>query len=210
MKAFTIISLLILFSITSYTQGKMITKITGIYKTPRWQTTEHIEELSKHENAYYDALYCLKNFEDLQFFNKNKLLSFPGVCIFDKNLNPIKALNATDCGWQAQRFISTLTDTTTTLTDDRVQITAQDLFNHSNLVDGDSNIVKKRDFDYLYIYTWVAYLPKFMKDQFVYSQRIAADKNVRIKIISLNVDFMDEWNDRPKKIAGKKVREFKR
>lgn len=206
MKTYATTILLLLFSIAGHTQGKIIAKITGVYKTPRWQTTDQIEKMSKSENAYDDALYCLKTFEDWQYFNKNKLLSFPGVYIFDKNLNPIKALNATDCGWQAQQFISTLSGTTTTLPDERVTVTAQDILSHSDFIDGDSSIMAEKNFDYLYIYTWVTYLPKFMKDQFAYSQKIAADKNVRIKIISLNADFIAEWKDNPKKIAGKKVK----
>src|SRR5690606_34504573 len=129
---------------------------------------ENIKELCEKDSAYYDALYYLKTHDDLQYFNKNHLLSFPGVYIFDKNLKPIKAINATDCGWLAQRFIASLTDTTITLPDERVKVTVQDLLDHSGYTDGDSSIIKEGNFDYLYVYTWVSYLPKYMREQFKY------------------------------------------
>lgn len=206
MKTYSIILLLIISSITGYSQQKLIAKVMGVYKTPRWETIENIKELCEKDSAYYDALYYINRYDNFQYFNKNHLLSFPGVYIFDKKLRPIKAIDATDCGWQAQQFISTLTDTTTTLPDKRVKVTVQDLLKHTEFAEGDSNIVGRGDFDYLYVYTWASYFPKFMKHQFVYSQKISADTNVRIKTISLNADFMAEWNDNPEKVVGKKVK----
>lgn len=206
MKTYSILLLLIISSITGHAQKKLFAKAMGLYKTPRWQTIEDIKVSSIKDSAYYDALYYLKTYEDWQYFNKNQLLSFPGVYIFDKNLKPVKALDATDCGWQAQRFVASLTDTTTTLPDERIKVTVQDLLNHSKFAGGDSSIIKEGDFDYLYVYTWVSYLPKFMKEQFKYSKEIKADTNVHIKIISLNADFMAEWKDHPEKFVGKKVK----
>lgn len=178
----------------------------GVYKTPRWQTVDDIKKITQGDSAYYDAFYYLKSLSDFKYFTQNHLLSFPGVYIFDKNLSPIKALDATDCGWQAMQFISTLTDSTKVQEDDRIKFKAQQLLKHSAILAGDSGLIKNRDFDYLYIYTWVSYLPKFTKAQFVYSNKIKENKNVNIKVISLNEDFMTEWNKDGAGSEGKKVK----
>lgn len=206
MKFLKILVLFLSVSASANAQKLLFAKISGLYKAPRWETIENIKELCEKDSAYYDALYYINRYDDFQYFNKNHLLSFPGVYIFDKRLRPIKAIDATDCGWQAQQFISTLTDATTTLPDERVKVTVQDLLHHSGYADGDSSIIKEGNFDYLYVYTWVSYLPKFMKEQFKYSKEIKADTNVHIKIISLNADFMAEWKDHPEKFVGKKVK----
>jgi|GEM_PF-1102888 len=198
--------LLAAISWTHYAHSQSsLAKVIGVYKTPRWQTTETIKEAAQKQNAGYDAFYHIRSYDDFKYFENNHLLTFPGVYIFNKDLQPVKEISSGDCGWQAMQFISTLKNNTITTTDSSVKFSVQDLLTHCVLLTGDSAVLNNKDFDYLYIYTWVTYLPKFTKSQFEYSQKIKDNKNVRIKVICLNADFMAGWNKEPDKFAGKKV-----
>jgi len=132
---------------TSAQIGNIYAKALGIYKSSRWQDKQSIKSASEKGAAYYDVLRYVKSYEDFSYFDKNHLLTFPGVYIFNSDL------------------------------------------------------------DYLYVYTWVTFLPKFTKRAFESSQSIKKNKNARIKIISLNVDFMVEWNEHQENLLGKKIKE---
>lgn len=187
---------------------KLLAKTLGYFKDPRWQSAQTIQAAAESGNAAYDALCYLTSYKDFQYFDSSHLLHFPGVYIFDKNLQPVKVLSGSNCSWQAMEFISTLSDTSHLVTDTSNSLNIAALLQHTSFITGSDAVLHNNDYDYLYLYTWVTYLPKFTKDQFSFSQKIKSNTNKRIKVIALSEDFIANWNANPEQLLGKKVKDI--
>ena len=183
----------------------LLAKGMGIYKHPRWQTSKAIQNASNTGKAYADAYYAIKSKNDFYFYFVNGFLSFPGVYLFNKDLQPIRQFHGDNCINDATRFVIGLSDSSKTVPDTNMKFTAREVLKHAGYLSGDSAITENGEFQFLYIYVWATYFPKYMSSSFDASRAIHANKNVTFKIISLNADYLASWAEKPEKAAGKRV-----
>lgn len=190
--------------------GTTVGKLMGYYTSPRWLTTPDIKNIAKKDSAYYDAFYYIPNIKNWLALSQKNLVEFPGVYLFDKNLNPVRSFSGSDCAHEALRFITALDETSqkNVMIDTSMHTSAKEFLSYTKLIEGNPDIIKEgsSQFDYLFVYTWASYTPKFTKELFESSAKIKNNTALNIKVISLNEDFMAEWNENPQKVAGKKVK----
>lgn len=199
---------MLVFIVQSCSPKMEMAKLLGYYTPPRWQTVQDIKDVTEKDSAYSDASYYINNIKNWLSLSERNLLTFPGVYLFDKNLDPVKSFSGSDCAHEALRFIKNLDETSqkNVVIDTSMHTSAKEFLSYTELIEGNSDFLKgNSDFDYIFLYTWASYMPKFTKELFESSQKVKNNKEFNIKVISLNEDFMAEWNENPQKIAGKKV-----
>lgn len=192
------------FSFQSFSQIELA-KDMGEWTTPKWQTSENIKQVAK-DSAVYDALYYVDNFRDWVFLAQHDLVNFPGIYLFDKNLSPIKVFLGSNCPTKATRYIDNI-ESSKSIESDSSLISLKDFLSHTKFIDGQKEFLnsENKNYDYIFVYTWVTFIPKKAKEVYNTAQELMKKKDLKFKIIGINEDFMAKWGENPAELEGKKV-----
>ena len=183
--AFSIATLLL-----SLGSCKLILRISGYYKPPHEETRESIIDYSKKHGGRYDALYCLrseKSFNELLKVTRN----VPAVRIYDNHNRLNYSVSGKNCPWATVAAIDSAgskyipgEDTSFAKMMDCLQP-----------ADGDKELVKRRDYDYVLVYVWAKFSPKLSKEMLKNIGQLSTNKSgKRIKVVSVNIDLLKDYN----------------
>lgn len=203
----TSFSLAIILLLQSCDFSRTLAKALGQWKTPTWKTTNEIENFAQKDSVVYDAFYYVDNFKDWAKLSDEDLVNFPGIYLYDENLKPIQIFIGSDCPTKAMNYIDELSESSENIQKDTSLIPLDNFLERTTLLKGNDSFLKSKNsnFDYIFVYTWVTFVPKKAKEVFKTARKLKKNENINFKIIAINEDFMAEWNKKPEKMVDKKV-----
>lgn len=190
-KVIIISAILLLLAVGVYAFWKPILYSLGGLKQPELETVQSISNYAKENKVRYNVLATPT---DTVAFNRlNKNLGMPGVIFFNSAHLPLKSSKGTGCPKEAHRFINSMT-ATHKVDSSQLSITDyKDYLPMLEVIDGDKKALADSNYDYIIVYTWAKYLPKQSLAMAKVGTEAAAMKDKNILVISVNLDFTDNW-----------------
>ena len=161
-------------------------------KQPKNETSHSIfEYLVDH---YYPlcSQYIFKDSASFFEMYKEHKKTVLTTIIVDKNYKMI-APDTTKCQWSGGYFVRRLKTDTIYATDSSLDVRSL-LSKIISTADSTSVNFAKDDFDFLVINTWGKFLGKYNERLFATSEEVKKRKDLRIKVINLNLDMQKSWN----------------
>jgi len=187
--------------------NRNLAKLLGQWKTPTWKTTDEIEDFAEKDDAVYDAFYYVDNFRDWAHLSQKGLVNFPGIYLYDQNLRPVQVFIGSDCPTKAMDYIDHLNGTSENVLRDTTLAPLDDFLKHTAFLKGENDFLnlKNPDYDYVFVYTWVTFVPQKAQEVYHTARELMQKKKLTFKIIGINEDFMAEWGEDPTALKGEKV-----
>ncbi len=164
-------------------------------KTPKTETPESILAYAKKQGQNTDNIYMFKDSASYTKFLKDSLYkkAFLSAIVFNDKGLLMNYKDSTSCQWSAVAYIKKLkTDTIYRIDESRKFLSVIPFLIPLNAQA--TQTMNAAGYDYTVIFTWAKYIGKLNERLFCINEAAKNNTNVKIRVISLNVDVQKSWD----------------
>jgi len=172
-----------------FTSCKLVLKITGNFKNPKYESREDIRRYAEQYGGKYDGLYVCKDQRSLKIIT-DSFAGVPTVLVFNKDFENLYADKR--CPWRNSYELDSLSLGSIWKKDEKIKLTS--ITDKIFCIDGQAiNNTESSKIDYYVFYCWAKFVPKLSKRMIGEIGLFSKSKSSNVYVGSIDLDLQKSW-----------------